>query len=172
MTRSLPLLLAAVLVFAGCGSDEQPASKTKATATATAAAATFKPGGISKDTKTEPKVPKPTGAPPTSLVTKDIVKGTGATAKSGDALAVQYTGVSFSTGAVFDSSWSRGAEPLQFSVGNGQVIPGWDQGIPGMRVGGRRELVIPPDLAYGAAGQGPIAPNETLIFVVDLVKIG
>ncbi len=173
MTRSLPVLLAAVLFVAGCGSDkdkEKPASKTsQATA---APAATFAPGGISTNTKKEPQIPKPAGTPPTSLVTKDIVVGKGPKAKAGDTLSVQYTGVSFSTGAVFDSSWSRGAQPFQFPVGGGQVIPGWDQGIPGMRVGGRRELVIPPDLAYGSAGQGSIAPNETLIFVVDLVKIG
>ena len=118
-------------------------------------------------------VPKPSGQPPAGLVKKDLVKGKGPKAKPGDLLSVQYTGVSFSTGQKFDASWDRGAEPFQFQVGSGQVIPGWDKGIPGMRVGGRRELTIPPGQAYGAQGSPPaIGPDETLIFVVDLVKIG
>lgn len=171
MTRLLPVLLAAVLV-AGCGSDTKEKPRPTAAETTAAPAATSAPGGISTDLKKEPQIPKPAGDPPTKLVVKDIVKGKGKKAKAGDLLSVQYTGVSFSTGAKFDASWDRGAEPFQFPVGGGQVIPGWDQGIPGMRVGGRRELVIPPDLAYGPSGQGGIGPNETLVFVVDLVKIG
>ena len=169
MTRLLPVLLAAVLV-AGCGSDKEKPASAKSDATAAPAAA-FSPGGISTDLKQEPKIPKPAGDPPTKLVIKDIVKGKGKKAKAGDLLSMQYTGVSFSTGEKFDASWDRGAEPFQFPVGGGQVIPGWDQGIPGMRVGGRRELVIPPDLAYGPAGQGTIGPNETLIFVIDMEAI-
>ncbi len=171
MTRLLPLLLAAVLV-AGCGSDDKEKTASSKSEASPAPAATFAPGGISKDTKKEPQIPKPAGDAPTQLVTKDIVKGKGKAVKAGDTVSVQYTGVSFSTGEKFDASWDRGAEPFQFPVGGGQVIPGWDQGIPGMKLGGRRELVIPPDLAYGPAGQGSIGPNETLIFVVDLVKIG
>jgi peptidylprolyl isomerase len=86
---------------------------------------------------------------------------------------MQYVGVSWSTGEQFDASWDRGGQPFQFPLGGGQVIAGWDDGIPGMKVGGRRILVIPPDKGYGAAGAGPdIAPNETLVFVVDLVGIG
>jgi peptidylprolyl isomerase len=85
---------------------------------------------------------------------------------------VQYTGVAWSTGRKFDSSWDRGAEPFAFRLGAGMVIPGWDQGVAGMRVGGRRELIIPPNLAYGERGAGQdIGPNETLIFVVDLVAV-
>jgi peptidylprolyl isomerase len=179
MTRLLALLFAAVLL-AGCGSDtgsnEAATDGSESTPAATASAAPAAPvatGPISKNLKEEPKIPKPSGAPPTTLVKKDIVVGKGPKAKSGDTLSVQYTGVKFSDGKKFDASWDRGAEPFQFPVGGGQVIPGWDQGIPGMRVGGRRELIIPSDLAYGAQGSPPtIGPNETLIFVVDLVKIG
>ncbi len=86
-------------------------------------------------------------------------------------MTVQYVGVAYSSGKVFDSSWGRG-QPFQFSLGEGQVIPGWDQGVVGMQVGGRRELIIPPSLAYGAQSPGAgIAANDTLIFIVDLVKI-
>ncbi|HTN25646.1 MAG TPA: FKBP-type peptidyl-prolyl cis-trans isomerase [Solirubrobacteraceae bacterium] len=127
---------------------------------------------ISKDLKSKPAIPKPTGKPPKTLVVKDIVKGTGATAKAGDAITVQYVGVDFKTGKQFDASWDRG-QPFQFQLGAQMVIPGWDQGVAGMKVGGRRELVIPPDLAYGPQGQPPaIAPNATLVFVIDLVSTG
>ena len=115
---------------------------------------------------------KPTGSPPRKLVTEDIVKGKGRAAKAGDSVTVQYVGVSFSTGEQFDASWDIG-QPFNFPLGAGQVIPGWDKGIAGMRPGGRRVLTIPPELAYGAEGFPPdIAPNETLVFVVDLVSIG
>ena len=101
-----------------------------------------------------------------------MVKGKGKRAKAGDTVDVQYVGVSWSTGKQFDASWDRGAEPFSFPLGAGQVIPGWDQGVEGMRVGGRRVLVIPPDLAYGDQSPSPdIAPGETLVFVVDLKKI-
>jgi peptidylprolyl isomerase len=92
--------------------------------------------------------------------------------KAGQTATVDYVGVSFSTGQEFDASWDRG-EPFPFPLGGGQVIQGWDQGVEGMKVGGRRELVIPPDLGYGPQGSPPaIAPNETLVFVIDLKKIG
>jgi peptidylprolyl isomerase len=170
-----PLLILLVLTLAGCGSGsvkEKPASA-PTSAAATASAAPAAPGTISTDLKQEPVVGKPTGSPPAKLVKKDIVKGHGPKARPGDLLSVQYTGYSWSTGKKFDASWDRGAQPFQFPAGAGQVIGGWDRGIPGMRVGGRRELIIPPALAYGPQGQPPtIGPNETLIFVVDLVKIG
>jgi peptidylprolyl isomerase len=168
MPKLIPVALA-VLLLAGCGGDdkETPAKAPESTPTAAA------PAAISKDLKTEPVIAKPTGDPPAKLVKKDIVKGKGPKAKSGDLVSMQYTGVSFSTGEKFDASWDRGAEPFQFPLGGGQVIAGWDNGIPGMRVGGRRELIIPPGQAYGPQGSPPaIGPNETLIFVVDLVKIG
>jgi peptidylprolyl isomerase len=131
------------------------------------------PGSISKDLKKKPAIPKPKAKkPPKTLVVKDIVKGTGKTAKAGDALTVQYVGVDYKTAKQFDASWD-GGQPFQFQLGAQMVIPGWDQGVAGMKVGGRRELIIPPDLAYGPQGQPPaIAPNATLIFVIDLVSIG
>ena len=130
----------------------------------------FEPLQISDDLTTKPEVPAPTGTPPTELVTDDVVVGEGDAAKPGDQVEVHYVGVSFSTGKQFDSSWDRGA-PFDFPLGAGRVIQGWDFGVTGMRVGGRRTLVIPPALGYGARGVGPIAPNETLVFVVDLVKV-
>ncbi|MFL5833724.1 MAG: FKBP-type peptidyl-prolyl cis-trans isomerase [Solirubrobacterales bacterium] len=114
---------------------------------------------------------KPSGAPPKELVTNDLEEGSGPEAKSGDTVTVQYVGVNYKTGKEFDSSWSR-SEPFSFTLGAGEVIPGWDQGIEGMKVGGRRELVIPPELGYGSAGAPPaIPPNETLVFVVDLEAV-
>lgn len=117
-----------------------------------------------------PEIDFPSGEPPSSLEITDIWEGDGAVAKAGDMVQVHYVGVAFSTGEEFDASWNRG-DPLAFRLGGGQVIPGWDQGIAGMRVGGRRQLVIPPGLAYGDRGAGrSIAPGETLIFVCDLVS--
>ena len=113
----------------------------------------------------------PDGPPPTELQVRDLVVGTGAEAATGKTIAVHYVGVLWSTREQFDSSWDRG-QPLPFTLGEGRVIQGWEQGILGMRVGGRRELVIPPDLAYGPEGYpGTIGPNETLVFVVDLVAV-
>jgi peptidylprolyl isomerase len=107
-------------------------------------------------------------APPTELVTHDLVEGDGAEISHGDTADVQYVGVSWSTGGEFDSSWDRGAQPFSFPVGAGRVIGGWDQGVQGMRAGGRRLLVIPPHLGYGSRGAGGvIGPDETLVFVVD-----
>jgi peptidylprolyl isomerase len=124
------------------------------------------------DVNVKPVIPKPKGSPPASLQVRDVVQGNGKVAESGDTLTMQYVGTSWSTGQEFDSSWSRGKEPFKFKLGAGMVIPGWDQGLVGMREGGRRQLVIPPNLAYGPQGQPPaIAPNETLIFVVDLQKV-
>jgi peptidylprolyl isomerase len=106
--------------------------------------------------------------PPSQLVSEDLVEGSGAELGRGDDADVQYVGVSWSTGREFDSSWDRGAEPFSFPVGAGRVIRGWDEGVQGMRAGGRRLLVIPPDLGYGDRGAGGvIAPGETLVFVVD-----
>lgn len=127
-------------------------------------------GGGEAAQKSKPKVSVPSGPPPKQLVIKDVEKGTGATAKAGDQVSVQYVGVDYETGKQFDASWDRG-EPISFKLGAGEVIPGWDQGIVGMKVGGRRELIIPPSLAYGSQGSGPIAPNSTLVFVVDLVGV-
>ncbi|MBB6172695.1 peptidylprolyl isomerase [Nocardiopsis mwathae] len=110
------------------------------------------------------------GPPPAELQTTDITVGEGTQAGHGSEVEVHYVGVSHSTGEEFDASWNRGA-PLRFELGAGQVIAGWEQGVMGMRVGGRRRLVIPPHLGYGDRGIGPIAPGETLVFVVDLVGV-
>ena len=116
-----------------------------------------------------PEIDFPEGEPPTELLVTDEIVGEGAEASSGNTVTTHYVGVAYSTGEEFDASWNRG-EPLSFRLGVGQVIAGWDQGISGMKVGGRRRLVIPPDLAYGSRGAGSaIGPDETLIFVVDLV---
>ena len=121
---------------------------------------------------TKPEVEVPDGPPPEELETTDITEGEGAEAQGGDTVTVEYVGVTYSDGTEFDSSWEV-EEPFSFQLGAGEVIPGWDQGIVGMRAGGRRELVIPPDLAYGRQGFPPdIGPNETLVFVVDLLEVG
>lgn len=120
----------------------------------------------------KPEIDFPEGPPPAELEITDIWEGDGPVAKAGDTVSVHYVGVAFSTGEEFDASWNRGT-PLQFQLGAGQVISGWDQGVEGMKVGGRRKLTIPAHLAYGdrGAGGGAIAPGETLIFVCDLVSI-
>ena len=118
-----------------------------------------------------PEVDFPGGEPRAKLEITDIWEGDGGVANPGNMVKVHYVGVSYSTGEEFDASWNRG-DPLQFELGAGHVIAGWDQGVQGMRVGGRRQLIIPPDLAYGDRGAGyAIAPGETLIFVCDLVSI-
>src|ERR687886_1509436 len=119
----------------------------------------------------KPEVDAPEGPPPTDLEVTDITVGDGAEAAPGDSVRVHYVGVAYSTGEEFDASYNRGA-PLDFPLGAGRVIRGWDQGVVGMKVGGRRRLVIPPHLAYGDRGAGGvIKPGETLIFVVDLVDV-
>jgi peptidylprolyl isomerase len=128
--------------------------------------------GVSTDLKSKPKVPKGTGEAPTELQGDDVVTGSGKEAKAGDTVSVQYVGVLWKDGKEFDSSWSRKSEPFEFTIGQSQVIQGWDQGVPGMKVGGRRTLVIPAAQAYGAAGSPPnIGPNEPLTFVIDLKKV-
>ncbi|MEU2949964.1 FKBP-type peptidyl-prolyl cis-trans isomerase [Streptomyces xanthochromogenes] len=119
----------------------------------------------------KPEIDFPEGEPPADLEIKEIWEGDGAVAKAGDFVKVHYVGVAFSSGEEFDASWNRG-NPLEFKLGAGQVIEGWDQGIQGMKVGGRRRLTIPARLAYGDRGAGnAIAPGETLIFVCDLVAV-
>ncbi len=117
----------------------------------------------------KPVVTSPGGTPPTKEVIKDLIVGTGAEAKEGATVSMNYVGINYKSGKEFDSSWKRN-EPFSFTLGKKQVIAGWEKGIPGMKVGGRRELIIPPALGYGAKGSPPnIPPNETLIFVVDLL---
>jgi FKBP-type peptidyl-prolyl cis-trans isomerase len=167
----LPALALAAAGLAGCGSSSKAAGVQLApSAGLTQAAATTTPKpppAISK----KPVVTVPTGPAPTHLVTKDLVVGTGQTAKAGDTVTVNYVGVLYKTGKEFDSSWSRN-QPFTTALTNGSVIPGWVQGIPGMKVGGRRELTIPASLAYGKTGSPPtIPPNSPLVFVVDLLSI-
>ena len=116
----------------------------------------------------KPVVQIPSGPPPTHLLSRDLIVGHGAVARTGHPVLVQYVGVLYPSGKQFDASWDRG-QPFSFQIGAGQVIQGWDLGVAGMRVGGRRELIIPPALAYGPAGRPPIGPNQTLVFVIDLL---
>ena len=170
--RPMVCALAALsLAGAGCSeeetdkAEEETATQQEATTEASAPETSGKPRG-------KPKIAKPTGAPPKKLVSEDLIKGEGSAAKAGDQLQVNYVGVSFKSGKEFDSSFSAG-QPFEFQLGAGMVIPGWDQGLAGMRVGGRRKLTIPPDLAYGPQGSPPtIGPNETLVFVIDLLSVG
>jgi peptidylprolyl isomerase len=119
----------------------------------------------------KPEIDFPDGPPPSDLEVTDLTEGSGPEATAGSTVSVHYVGVAHSTGEGFDASYNRGA-PLDFQLGVGQVISGWDQGVQGMKVGGRRKLVIPPDLAYGDRGAGgAIKPGETLIFVVDLLAV-
>ncbi|GIJ46508.1 peptidyl-prolyl cis-trans isomerase [Virgisporangium aliadipatigenens] len=119
----------------------------------------------------KPEVEPYIGDPPADLVIEDIKVGDGEEARAGQTATVHYVGVAHSTGEEFDASYNRGA-PFQFQLGAGRVIAGWDQGVVGMKIGGRRKLVIPPHLGYGARGAGgAIKPNETLIFVVDLIGL-
>jgi peptidylprolyl isomerase len=177
--------IAAIALLAGCGSggsntitvgnenkaDEALAKSSAASSTATtpstptATAKTPTSGPLAK----EPKVTPPSGPPPATLVVKDLIKGTGAEAQLGKSITVNYVGVLYHGGKVFDASWKRG-EPTSFTLEQGKLIGGWTQGIPGMKVGGRRELIIPAPLAYGAKGAGAsIPPNAPLVFVIDLL---
>jgi len=120
----------------------------------------------------KPIVEIPAGDPPSELGIEDLTVGDGTEAVKGSVVSVHYVGVSWSTGQEFDASWSRGDE-FEFRLGAGQVISGWDQGVAGMRIGGRRRLTIPPELGYGSRGAGGlIKGGETLVFVVDLMNVG
>ena len=147
------------------GEKTSSASSTPTTPTSTVKTPTSGP------LATQPKVTVPSGSPPTTLVTKEIITGTGPEAKAGDPVTVNYVGVLYHGGKEFDASWKRN-EPFAFTLGKGQVIKGWDQGVAGMKVGGRRELIIPSELAYGKTGSPPTIPaNAPLVFVVDLLGV-
>lgn len=174
MRITVPVLLFAclALVAAGCSEEQTKDIEKKDTAADSgggAKAETTAPPETSGELRSKPKITVPKGAAPKQLQVQDLVQGKGAVAKSGSQLSVNYVGVSYSNGQEFDSSF--GKQPLQFQLGAGNVIPGWDRGLEGMKVGGRRQLTIPPDLAYGPQGQGPIGPNETLLFVIDLLGV-
>jgi len=153
------------LAIAGCGNSSDSTSSTSSSGESAGST------DISTNTKVKPEVTVPSEPAPKKLVENEVVEGTGKEAKSGDEVTVQYVGVGYESEEEFDSSWSRN-EPFSFTLGAGEVIPGWDQGVAGMKVGGRRELIIPSELAYGPAGSPPaIGPNETLIFVIDLLAV-
>jgi peptidylprolyl isomerase len=185
---ALIAVLALALAAAGCGSSsdvESAADKSAAKAEEEAkdqkpipeptapASAKVEPTAGEADLDKKPKVPKGSGEAPTALKAETLISGNGAAIKNGEQATVQYVGVLFKNGEEFDSSWGKGKEPFQFTIGAGGVIPGWDQGVLGMKVGERRRLTIPADLAYGQQGSPPkIGPNEPLIFDIDLKKIG
>lgn len=158
----LTIVLCVALALSACGGSSSSSTEGESSTSAKSS---------EESTKTKPKVTVPSGPPPKQMEEKEIVEGTGAEAKAGDEVTVQYVGVGYESEEEFDSSWSRN-EPFSFTLGAGEVIKGWDQGVAGMKVGGRRELILPPELAYGSAGAPPaIGPNETLIFVVDLLSV-
>jgi peptidylprolyl isomerase len=189
----LPMLLV-VFAFAACGgeddrSGESGAAPSEEVTEAPTEAATEAPteapteeGGSATEGKSgvkvtgksgeKPTIEVPEGAePPSELIIEDLKEGDGAEATAGSTISVNYSGVLFKDGTEFDNSWDRG-EPISFPIGQGQVIPGWDQGFEGMKVGGRRVLTIPAELAYGPNGSPPvIGPNEALVFVVDLEDV-
>jgi peptidylprolyl isomerase len=145
-----------------------PTSTTSTTASTPTATTPKPPSPLSK----KPVVVVPKGPAPKTLVVKDLIKGNGPTAETGSTLTVNYVGVLYNSGKEFSSSWKTGQALAPFKLGQGAVIPGWDKGLVGLKVGGRRELVIPPNLAYGKNGRPPtIPPNATLVFVVDLLGV-
>jgi peptidylprolyl isomerase len=165
--RALPCLLLTV-ALAACGGSSSKSNDETAATPAQTATPTATPAATAAPKKPKVKVPK--GKPPAHLVKRDLRVGTGQPAQAGQTVSVQYVGVDYKNGKQFDASWDRG-QPFQFVLGEHQVIAGWDQGVVGMRPGGRRELIIPPSLGYGAAGQPPVIHrNETLVFVVDLIS--
>jgi peptidylprolyl isomerase len=183
---ALVALVVLALAGAGCGSSKQESAADKSAAKAEQDAKNQKPIPEPKppsspkaaptageaDLAKKPKVPKGTGSAPSTLKAETLIEGSGPAIKNGQQATVQYVGVLFKNGKEFDASWGKGKKPFQFTLGGNQVIPGWDQGVLGMKVGERRRLTIPAALAYGAQGSPPkIGPNEPLIFDIDLTKI-
>ena len=170
---TLILLACLALAVAGCGGSDDSSSsgETSASTEATTTESSAPSEESNGSGKTKPTVTIPKGVSPSKFPYQDLEKGTGATAKKGDTVTVQYVGVGYDSEEEFDSSWSRN-EPFTFTLGAGEVIKGWDKGVVGMKVGGRRELVIPANLAYGATPpSSAIAPNEALVFVIDLLAV-
>ena len=178
MSRNIVKILSAAtacILLLGCGNDDGESAATDSSTeipTSIEIVPTPTPAGDvdNADLSVKPLVTIPPSSPPTELLIEDLVVGSGSPVGVGDFLIMDYVGVSYSTGLQFDASWDRGS-PFPFELGAGRVIQGWDQGIVGMSVGGRRSLTIPPELAYGenGSGSGSIGPNETLVFVVDLI---
>jgi peptidylprolyl isomerase len=176
-TLTLAGLAVGALALAGCSSSTNSAPSTTATPSTVASPSTTvtivpvqdpSPAGTFG---TKPTITVPTGSPPTQLESTDLITGTGPAAKAGDTVTVEYVLGTYSSGKEIQSSWE--SQPFTFTLGEQQVIPGWDDGVVGMQVGGRRELVIPPNLGYGATSPGAgISANDTLVFIIDLQKIG
>jgi FKBP-type peptidyl-prolyl cis-trans isomerase len=170
--RVLAILSAVALaaVLAACGGSTAPGVQLAPSSGATQASVPTTPTPPPQ-LSTKPTVAVPKGPAPSKLVVKDLIPGTGQTAQAGQTVTVNYVGVLYSNGKEFDSSWKRN-QPFNTALTAGSVIPGWVKGIPGMKVGGRRELIIPASLAYGKAGSPPtIPPNSPLVFVVDLLSV-
>jgi len=160
------LLLGASLLLAACAADGSDDATAGAEPTPSSSSSEGPPDAAAILASVHPD----RGEPPTELVITDLTVGTGATLRAGDRVTVHYYGVRWSDGGTFDASWTRG-QPFMFELGAGQVITGWDVGVQGMQVGGRRVLTIPPGLAYGDRGAGNvIGPGETLVFIVDAVE--
>lgn len=153
------MCLCAVLLLSACTGEDKPSPAASPSGSPTLIATA------------KPKVTVPKGPAPTELVKKDLIVGTGAAAFPGQVVTVHYVGLYYETGKEFESSWDSG-HTFPFRLGDGRVIEGWDKGLLGMRVGGRRQLVIPPDLAYGEAGTGHELGGQTLVFVIDLISVG
>lgn len=176
MRRLFLIIMACLaLVVVGCGGDSSSSttgSDTSAQSEESAAAKEEREEVEAEEAAEKiPQVTVPKGPPPKQLVVADKKKGSGATAKAGDQVSVNYVGVVYKTKEQFDANWDSG-EPFSFKLGAQEVIPGWDKGIPGMKVGGLRKLIIPPALAYGNQGVYPsIPPNSTLVFLVELLEV-
>ena len=160
------VIVAATFVLTACTTDG--GSSTGKVSPVTSQSSNINFPVVEGDAGKTPTIIQPKDTPPSSLEIKDLVVGTGDTVSPTSTVTVHYLLMGWKSGQIIDSSWSRGA-PSTFGLN--QVIPGWQQGMPGMKVGGRRELLIPPTLGYGEAGSGPVGPNETLIFVVDLIAV-
>jgi len=179
MKKGLLIIVAVLaLLLAGCGGDDSSTDTTTASEPfripmdgpapiVEAKDLKFKPNGLVGN---EPKPIIPDRPPPDILIVQDLLQGIGHAATPESTVTVQYVGYDYETGKKFDSSWDQG-EPLTFKLGQGEVIQGWEDGIIGMEVSDRRELIIPPDLAYGNQEVGSIKPNSTLVFVIDLLKV-
>jgi peptidylprolyl isomerase len=186
-TLAVVIAAAGALGLAACSSSPSTPSSTNTTrgTSATSAPSTTAGGGAAPaaiepipvadrspagTSGSAPTVTVPSGTPPTSLQSADLITGTGQAAAPGDTVTVQYVLATYSSGKVIQSSWT--SQPFSFMLGAGQVIPGWDKGVVGMKAGGRRELIIPPSLGYGSQSPAPgIAANDTLVFVIDLLKV-
>jgi peptidylprolyl isomerase len=169
----LTIAVCAGLAAAGCGGSDSTAGSNEASGASaeTVSAKVEAAAEAEAAAREKPAVNSPETAVPKNVEVTEWESGTGAEAKAGDEVTVRYVGIGYRTDKEFDSSWSRG-EPFTFTLGAGEVIPGWEQGVEGMKVGGRRELIVPAKFAYGKAGSPPkVAPNEPLIFVIDLLEV-